>query len=253
MSQSIKHPIRRLRKNSPLPLYYQLKEIIKQQIEGKKFKPHDRLPSEIELSKVYDISRMTARRALVDLENEGFVYRESGRGTFVAEPKLRQGLLCLTSFTEDIKARGMVPGAKVREVKLVRDELVAQKLNVGKDATLVKIQRIRLADGLPLALETSYLIHQYCPDIEQNDFSDISLYKLLNEKYGIYLGKAEQYLEAKSAGPLEAQVLGIEEGKSVLLMERTTYLDDDTTPIEFVKSFYRSDRYRFYVELKGSS
>ncbi len=251
MSRIVKGPLQRLRKDIPLPLYYQLKELIKHQIETKAFKPHDRLPSEIELSEVYGVSRMTARRALVDLENEGFVYRESGRGTFVAEPKLRQGLRRLTSFTEDIKARGMVPGAKVREVELVSDEHVAQKLNVDATETLVKVQRVRLADNLPLALETSYLIHRYCPEIEQSDFTNISLYKVLNEQYGIYLGKAEQYLEAKSAGPLEAQVLEIEEGKSVLLMERTTYLDDNETPIEFVNSVYRSDRYRFYVELKA--
>jgi len=251
MSRIVKGPIQRLRKDIPLPLYYQLKELIKHQIEIKAFKPHDRLPSEIELSQVYSVSRMTARRALVDLENEGFVYRESGRGTFVAEPKLRQGLRRLTSFTEDIKARGMVPGAKVREIELVHDDHVAQKLNVDVEETLVKVQRVRLADGLPLALETSYLIHHYCPDIQKNDFTNISLYKVLNEQYGIYLGKAEQYLEAKPAGPLEAQVLEIEEGKSVLLMERTTYLDDNETPIEFVNSVYRSDRYRFYVELKA--
>jgi len=243
--------VQRVHKDSPLPLYYQLKELLKRGIEQEAYHPHDRLPSEIELSKQFDVSRMTARRALVDLENEGFVYREPGRGTFVAEPKLRQGLLRLTSFTEDIKSRGMTPGARVREVALVREARSATRLGVPEDAPLVKVQRLRLADGSPLALETSHLVHRLCLGIEALDLADRSLYRLLHERYGLTLGRAEQYIEAKPAGPLEAEVLNLDKGKSVLLMERTAFLDDDRTAVEFVESVYRSDRYRFYVELKA--
>jgi len=237
-------------RGSPLPIYYQLKEALKQQIESGALKPHDRMPSERELEEAYHISRMTARRALAELEAEGYIYRVQGKGSFVAEPKVRQGLLWLTSFTEDTRGRGMRAGAKVLRAEVVKDERVARRLGLDPAEEFVMLQRLRLADGKPMALETSYLRRHFCPGLEKYDFTDRSLYRTLQEEYGLRLGRAEQTVEAKVADEFEAELLGVKPGTPMLSMERITYLDDGQTPIEFVRSVYRGDRYKLYVELK---
>jgi len=237
-------------RKSPVPIYYQLKEALKQQIESGALKPHERVPSERELEERYRISRMTARRALQELEAEGYIYRAQGKGSFVAEPKIRQGLLWLTSFTEDMRERGMRAGARVLRVEVVRDERVARRLGVGPEEEFVLLQRLRTADGEPMALETSYLRHSLCPGLEGLDFADRSLYRTLQEEYGLRLGRAEQTVEAAVANTFEAELLGVKPGTPMLSMERITYLDDNRTPIEYVRSLYRGDRYKLYVELK---
>jgi len=234
---------------SPVPVYYQLKEALKEQIESGVYKPHERLPSERELEEAYRISRMTARRALEELEAEGYIYRAQGRGSFVAEPKIRQGLLWLTSFTEDMKERGMCAGARVLEVRVLKDEKVARRLKVDPDEEFVKLQRLRTADGEPMALEVSFLRRKLCPGLEEYDFNDRSLYKTL-EEFGLHLGRAEQTVEAKVADDFEAELLGVKPGTPLLSMERVTYLADGQTPIEYVRSLYRGDRYKLFVELK---
>jgi len=240
-----------IRKNSPLPFYYQLKEFLKEQIESGNLRPHERLPSERELEEQLGVSRMTARHALVELELEGYAYREQWRGTFVAEPKLRQGLLRLTSFTEDMEARGLRPGARVLVVEvLFGEEKLIKRLKATPDEQFVKIERVRLADGEPMALETSFLRRRFCPGIEGIDLTDRSLYETLRERFGIELGWAEQTVEAKLADEYEAEIIGVQAGTPMLLMERTTYLADGSTPIEYVRSSYRGDRYQLYVEVK---
>ncbi len=239
-----------INRSSPLPLYYQLKEVLKAKIESGELRPHERIPSETELVQLFHVSRMTVRQALVELENEGFIRRRQGQGTFVAEPKLRQGLLRLTSFTEDMRARGMRPGARVLEVRLLQAPELLPRLKAEPEEEFVKIQRVRLADGEPMALETSFLRRRFCPGIEELDLTDRSLYETLRERFGLELGWAEQAIEAKLADEYEAEVLRVQVGTPMLLMERTTYLADGSTPIEHVRSSYRGDRYQLYVELR---
>jgi len=241
----------RIDKRSPLPIYYQLKEGLREQIESGVLRPHDRVPSERELEKMYHISRMTARRALSELEAEGYVYRARGKGSFVAEPKIRQGLLWLTSFTEDMRDRGMKAGAQVLGTAvIVGDEKLARRFGADPAEEFVKIQRLRLADGEPMALETSFLRRRFCEGIEWLDFTDRSLYKTLQEEYGLCFGRAEQMVEAKLADEFEAKLLGVKLGTPMLAMERITYLDDGETVVEYARSVYRGDRYKLFVELK---
>lgn len=238
-------------RNSPLPLYYQLKEILKAKIEGGKLKPHERLPSETELVQLFQVSRMTVRQALVELENEGFIRRRQGQGTFVAEPKLRQGLLRLTSFTEDMEARGLRPGARVLAVEVLSgEEELVRRLKAAPDEQFVRLERVRLADAEPMALEISFLRRKFCPGIEEIDFTDRSLYETLRSRYGIYLGWAEQTLEVKLADDYEADVLKVKKGLPMWRMERLTYLEDRATAVEYVCSTYRGDRYKLYTELE---
>lgn len=239
-----------LSKSSPLPIYYQLKEALREQIESGALKPHERLLSERELGESYNISRMTARQALSKLEVAGYIYRRQGKGSFVAEPKIRQGLLRLSSFTEDMRQRGLSPGARVLSVELISTNAdLIRRFQAEANEQFVKIQRIRLADGEPMALEFSSLRHKFCPGIEELDFTDRSIYETLRERYNIYLGCADQTIEVKSASEYEAQVLNVKQGAPMWQMERLTYLEDRRTVIEYVRSAYRGDRYKLYAEL----
>lgn len=238
-------------RKSPIPIYHQIKELLKERIESGFFDTHECLPSERELGEMYGISRMTARRALKELEGEGYVYREQGKGSFVAEPKLRQALLHLTSFTEDMRKRGLDPGAKVLENQVIEgDKELVDKLGVLPEEKFVRLQRVRLADGEPLAIETSFLRRKFCPELEEIDFNNESLYRVLNERYGIDLGRAEQTVEATLSGEFETQILNIEKAVPMLSTERITYLTDGETVIEYARSTYRADRYKLYVELR---
>jgi len=239
-----------LSRSSPVPIYYQLAEALREQIESGALKPHERLLSERELSESYNISRMTARQALSKLEVAGYIYRRQGSGSFVAEPKIRQGLLGLSSFTEDMRQRGLSPGARVLSIELVSTNAdLIRRFQAEANEQFVKIERIRLANGEPMALEFCSLRHKFCPGIEELDFTDRSIYETLRERYNIYLGRADQTIEVKSASEYEAQVLNVKQGTPMWQMERLTYLEDTRIVIEYVRSTYRGDRYTLYAEL----
>lgn len=239
-------------KDSPVPLYYQIKESMKEEIESGNLEPHERLPSERDLENRYGVSRMTARRALTELVSEGYVYREQGKGSFVAEPKLRQGLLDLTGFSEDMQNRRMGSGARVLEQKLIEPEKeTARKLQVTSGRPVFLLQRVRMAESEPLAIETTHLKHNLCEGVENMDFSDRSLYSTLRNEYDLKLSRAEQSVEATVATDFEASHLDVPKGAPMLTTERTTFIGDGETPIEFARSTYRGDRYKLFVELEG--
>lgn len=239
-------------KNSPVPIYYQIKELFKEHIDSGELEPHQRLPPERDLEKQYGISRMTARRALTELEDEGYAYREQGKGSFVPEPKLRQALLELTGFTEDMKKRKMNPGAKVLEQKIIQgDQKLSEKLNVKPEDKIFLLQRIRLAEDEPLAIETTHLRYNLCEGIEENYFESRSLYDTFRSDFDMILSRAEQSVEATLADEFEAKKLDIQVGTPMLTTERTTYIGDEKTPIEYAKSTYRGDRYKLYVEMRS--
>lgn len=237
-------------KDSPVPLYYQLAEALKAEIEEGEYEPHQKIPTERELSEQFGVSRMTARKALTEIESEGYIYRSQGKGSFVAEPKLRQSLFKLTSYTEDMKKRGLSPGARVLTVEVIeKDPMLADKLEASPEENLVKIQRIRLADEEPMALETSHLRRKYCPGIEDKDFEDLSLYNTLREEFNVKLTTAEQWIEATLADEFQAKWLEVDEGSPMLSTERTTYIAQGDEIIEFARAVYRGDKYKLFAEL----
>lgn len=200
-------------KDSAVPLYYQIKENLKEKIESGTLEPHERLPSERDLEKKYGISRMTARQALTELESEGYVYREQGKGSYVAEPKLRQALLELTGFSQDMRNRHMKPGAHVLEQKLLEaDEELGQELGIGPGEKVFLLQRIRLAESEPLAIENTHLRYDLCEGIDELDFSDRSLYSTLREEFDLILSRAEQSVEATLATEFNRIILTFRKG-----------------------------------------
>ena len=237
-------------RNSPLPRYYQLKEIMREKVQSDEWKPGDLIPSERELSEKYGISRMTARQAITELVNEGLFYREQGKGTFVSQRKITQQLIRLTGFTEDIKARGQKPGTKVLSAQMVAaDETTAEKLRIDPGTLIFRLQRLRLADDEPLAIELSQINFKGCERLLEEDLEQNSLYRLLETKYGIPLMEADQELEAGLAGNEEVQLLKISLGRPVLFTRRITYTDR-YQPIEYAKAVYCGNKYIFHTHLK---
>ncbi len=237
-------------RNSPMPRYHQLKEILRGRVRAGEWQPGDLIPSERELSETYHISRMTARQALTDLVNEGVFYREQGRGTFVSRHKITQQLMRLTGFTEDISARGQQPSTKVLSAEMrVADDITAARLRIQPGAPVCSLQRLRLADAEPLAIESSQLHFMGCEKLLDENLEEQSLYRLIETKYGLPLMEAEQELEAGLAGDEEANLLAIPIGSAVLFTRRTTYTER-SQPIEYAKSVYCGNKYIFYAHLR---
>ncbi len=249
MYSQVTLPGQSLDRRSPVPLYYQLKEILTSWISSGQFDSDGRFPSETELQARFNVSRMTVRRALSDLVAEGFLFREQGRGSFVVRHRFQDQLRRLTSFSEDILLRGLATTVRFLFFQVVRDAEAARKMGVPDDEELVCIRRVRLVEGEPLAVQSAYVRHRFCPGIVENGLVDGSLYRTLEEVYGLRLGRAIQTLVAKPADQYEAELLEIPPGQPVLVMERTTYLQDGAS-IECVFSSYRGDRFRFTVELR---
>ncbi|MGP4067096.1 phosphonate metabolism transcriptional regulator PhnF [Halobacillus sp. B29] len=235
-------------KKSPLPIYYQIEESIKQRISDGEYQPNDMIPSERILSENYAVSRMTVRQAITNLVNEGVLYREKGRGTFIAENKIEQSLKGLTSFTEDMKTRGMTASSKLLDFeKVTASGEISRKLEIEEDAEIYRLQRIRFADQKPMAIETNFLPVAMFPNLSTEDVRG-SLYDYVEKNKRQKIGKASQIIEATIANEDQSSLLEIPLGSAVLHIERHSFLEDGT-PFEVVKSSYRADRYKFSSDI----
>lgn len=238
-----------IQRKSPLPRYYQLKELIREKIAAGEWKSGEAIPSERELCEQYGISRMTARQSLTELVHEGVLYRSQGRGTFVGQPRITQQLMRLTGFTADIRSRGQQPSTRVLSAEMWPcDEVVAERLRLKSGQPVFRLRRLRLADAEPLAIEMTVISFIGCEQLLQEDFAHQSLYALLETKYGLPPLEADQVLEAGLANAEEAGVLGISIGAPVLHTSRTTYTER-LQPLEYATSTYRGDKYAFYTHL----
>ena len=237
--------------NDFLPRYYQLANILRESISDGKFEAHQPIPSERQLESLYSVSRTTIRQAIDLLIRQGFLYREHGRGTFVSPQKLQKGISELTSFTEDMKQRGIVPGQRILEIGDVEPpEQVRTHLELPASCERVLcIKRLRLGDDVPMGLQTSYYVLPEGQTITRNELEAYgSIYKMLQEKFHLIPTEADETLEVTVATPREAALLQIPAGSPLLLSERTTY-SQFRRVIEFVKILYRGDRYRYIAKL----
>lgn len=233
-----------------IPKYYQLASILRQKIDDGEWEPRSPIPSERQLEQMYNISRTTIREAIDHLVRQGFLYREHGRGTFVSPQKLQKGLMELTSFSEDLIKRGIMPGQVILELSwMVPAAKVLQKLELAAGTEVLCVRRIRLGDSTPIGLQTSYLALNKTQMITREELeSSGSLYRLLAEKFGIIPSEADETLEVALATPEEAAMLEVDPGAPLLLNERVLF-SQNRTPVEYVKILYRGDRYRYYVRL----
>jgi GntR family transcriptional regulator len=200
------------------------------------------LPSERLLAEHYGLARMTVRTELDRLVTEGIVYRLHGRGSFVAGPRVAQAVE-FSSFSEDMRARGMTPGSVVRSQQLTEaGPLIAASLEIAPGAPVAEIERVRTADGTPMAVERVSLPAERFPGIEAADLEHGSLFELLCGRYGVTLTEGEQRVVACAVEGEEAALLDVPEGSPGLRFH-TLARDAERTPAYFASSLYRGDRY----------
>jgi GntR family transcriptional regulator len=238
-------------RDSKLPYYQQLYEMLRGKIMHGEWQPGDMIPSETDLTEQYEVSRITARQALEALVRDGLIYRQRGRGSFVAHQTVEQGLSRIINFTQDMRQRGFEPSTRLLCADLVPSSPdVAEKLDVPPGEELVRIERLRLADSEPMSVEQSFLIHRYCPGILRIDFVANSLREEIDRAYGIRWLRAMQVIRAVDASREMAETLSVRAGSALLFIERVSYSQDDV-PVEFLRVYHRGDRYALYNELRG--
>lgn len=235
-----------LDKGSHIPLYLQLTSQLIQMIEKGVLKPGDKIMSERELSDRLNVSRITSRLAIQELFKSGLIYREQGRGTYVAEAKMRnvQGF---TSFTEDMTKRGLKPGSQVLLKEVIpADDNLARIIHIQPGDEALHLVRLRIADEHPVAIQYSHLPHRLCPGLEDEDLTNRSLFAVLRKKYFIYPTWTEATVEAASALPEEAHLLGLKPAEPVLVVRGITF-NESFEIVESVRTIYPSRGLALYI------
>jgi GntR family transcriptional regulator len=228
-----------------VPAYRQIQDSLRKLIESGKLRVGDLVPPERELSRLHKVSLMTARHAVASLEQEGLVERRQGVGTFVSKPKIL--INELLSTTEQMAGRGQSAKAKILSARIVNDEQeIVARLSLPLESSLLKLERLRHADGEPFSLEISYLSKVRFPDLLKASFARESLFKLLEVKYNETLGHADEEIDATMPDARTAELLGIAKYQPVLRIRQIIY-STSGMPLIYVLGFYRSDRYSVAV------
>lgn len=239
----------RIKKGDRVPLYYQLMDIIIEDIRSGEYKENDKLPSERELCEMYDISRATVRQTIQELEKDGYIYKQHGKGTFVSPEIFKQDLLKFYSFTEEMKKIGKKPSSKVLRFETIDiDDKIAKKMKVNVGAKVYKFTRLRLADEKPIMLETSYIPYSRFEGIKRNDLEEKAMYDIFTKKYNAVFSKAEESFQPVLTREDEAKLLGNEPGSPSMMIERITYEGDNI--IEYTIGIARGDRFKYRVVLE---
>ena len=211
----------------------------------------DSIPSERQLSADLGVSRLTVRAALDELVREGYLVRRRGSGTFVSEPKIAQELT-LTSFTDDMRRRGMTPGSRTLDLKVVpAGARLGRLLHVSPSEAVVVAKRLRLADRETMAIETLHVRESLVPGLTAAELEEGSFYALLRDRYGVVVAGGIQTIEPTVTNEEESAALGVPLHSPAFLFERFSR-NEAGEIVEFVQSTYRGDRYRIVTDLSGS-
>ena len=231
------------------PRHEQLSDWLREQIAAGHYAAHDQLPSEHDLGELAGVSRITVRRALGTLENEGLIYRRQGLGSFAAPPPLPQGLVRLTDFAQDMERAGLEPSSRVlHHAPEAVPPAAAAALGLEEGTTVVRLDRLRLGDGEPVAVDRTWLPPFYAQLLEGHDLTRETIYDVLEQDYDIPVLRGQYRIEATLAGAAEAAPLGVAEAAPLLLIERTSRTVGDRA-VYYQRSYYRADRVAFDLEL----
>jgi GntR family transcriptional regulator len=241
-----------IHRESPIPCHFQLSELLRQEIEGGCWKVGEQIPVEEDLCAHFSLSRTTVRKALDGLVNLGLLRREQGRGTFVAEPKLVESMVNRAiGFFDDMTERGIKVVSQVLELRQMMPPVtVARELELLPGATVIEVRRVRFIADQPMVVVSSYIPYDMCPNLLQADLTQIGLHQFLRENGGCKIGRAKTFIEAVGANEMEAQLLAVDVGAPLMMIESTVYLADGH-PIDYFKSRHRGDRLRLIVESEG--
>ena len=234
---------------SKSPLYYQLAEIIINDIKEKNLQENDRILTEREYCEKYNLSRSTVRQAIAYLEKKGYIYKVQGCGTFVSSREMKQKLLKFYSFTEEAKKQGKTPSSKILSFKEKKaDEKICKELNINKDDKVYELQRLRLADDEVVMYEKTYLLEKKMQGLSKNILLENPLYDILQNRYNISFTKATERFSVLLADEKIAEILTIPQGSPIIRLQRWTYAGMEI--IEYTVSLVRGDRFEFEVELE---
>jgi GntR family transcriptional regulator len=239
---------------SPVPLYRQLMALLASQITDGLLKPGDALPSERQLCEEFGLSRTTVREALRGLNRQELIRTVPGRGTFVATPRPDLTVkVSLTGFTGDVRREGMVPSSRLLDAGLTMfpSPALVEDMGLQPGDEVVRLERLRLVNNVPLALHTVYLNHRLCPQILQHNLAEESLFQLLRSEYGLKLTQAKQQVYAALADQREMSLLDLSYPAAVLRTERKTFLDTGAV-IEFSRAAYCGEWYRLSMALEAA-
>ena len=236
--------------DSHIPYYHQLIEIIKRNVKEGVWLPGERIPSEMELCENFGVSRTVVRQALRELEAENIIIKRKGKGTFVAKPKISEGLIQkLTGFYQDMVERGLEPKTEVLFQEIVPvNKKIADYLDIPIGSEVVEIERLRFIHDEPIQLVTTYIPLEMSPNLVNIDLSDRSLYEYLETQNGIKIHRGKRYIEAVLANQKEADLLEIEVGDPLIMLDSVSYTKTGKA-IEYYHALHRGDRSRFEVEL----
>src|ERR1700761_675281 len=230
-------------------LYSQVETVLAGEIADGSLKIGAQLPTEDALIARFGVSRITVRRAIQNLVSRSLIEIRRGKGTFVAAPKITQELTELSGFVEDMHALGRKPSARVIGKEVVTaDTNVASHLALTKGAHVVRIRRVRLADGVPLSFDETYLPLSIGKKIITNNLKIEPIFSLLERKYGVPLIEAEYKLEAVTADEEVASALRVKQGSPIFRIERTSY-STGNRPVDYEKLHYRGDLVSFVTRL----
>ncbi|WP_342429569.1 GntR family transcriptional regulator [Neobacillus sp. FSL H8-0543] len=242
--------MQRIDKQSPLPLYIQLMERLLNMIEEGKYCEHDKLPSERELCEQFDVSRITVRQTFQELEKEGYIYKKHGKGTYVASKKHGQQLLTVWTFTEEMIRSDKHPETQVLSFERVQSkEKIRTALQFEGTEEVFKVKRLRLADGLPLLYEVSYLPVKWFPDLTREQLKEKSMYQVFEEKYSIKVEKAVEQFHAVNINENEAKLLKIKPSTACMKIVRHALFEGSV--VEYTESIARGDQFFYTAELNN--
>ncbi len=235
-----------LNRNNEIPLYHQIKTILLSRLST--MKADEQLPGELIMAEEFNVSRGTVKQAVMELVNEGVLYRIQGKGTFVSPPKIKRSFNRLPTFTDDVRRLGYKPESVKFSFNLIKSpNYISNYLNLSSESNVIKYKRLVKAGTKPVALVTSYLRLDIYPDLNIADI-DVSLYETLEKKYGKVPVRANDMYTPINADIDLARTLGIEEGKAILYSERISYLENDI-PVEFVESYISGDRFSLTIKI----
>lgn len=234
---------------SPTPLYAQIKDILRARILDGSYQPHQQMPSESEMMAGFNVSRITVRQALNDLQNEGLIFRIHGKGTFVSKPKAFQDLGRLQGFGEAMREMGYETFARVVSLRTVTPTAqVQERLQLPKRARVTELQRLRFLNREPISLDVTYVPTAIGARLAKEDLATRDVFVILENDYGLSLGHADLQIGSTLADENLATQLRVEEGSPVLVIERTTHTSDGA-PIDYEHLYYRGDAFQYRVRV----
>lgn len=237
-----------LNKNSRIPLYSQLMDILLDKIENK-MEENEKIPSEREICEIYDVSRTTVRQAISELEREGYIYKKHGKGTFVSSQRFNQDLEGFYSFTEEMKKLGKVPSSKVVKFEiLTSSNEITKKMKLNQSDLVYKFTRLRLADGEPMILETTYMPYNIFPGITKENLNTTALYDIFKDSFNERVEYAEEMFLPVLANEAEAKYINVEVGSPSLKITRYAF-NKLNKIIEYTVSLARGDRFKYHLKL----